>query len=319
MSSSSTQAVSNGSNNAYLLHSMQRQLGMDTQGLEESLEQHHVLLKGAAERFAVVTDHNNNASSDEQGSLERVLQGLLGGGRHEDVAFFDKARERVLALAEANATKALQMKRVTGLVQALGSDDLGDGGSDDFETQMVELWNQAISEEDASSQQEEAAGTSSSKYVAEVRSKLNLDAAAARKKNGGDDDDSDEELTIVNNAASSGDPWICPMTRTAMVDPVTSQTCGHSFSKEAILVHLRSKRTCPVPGCLNRSMTPSELKENLELAQHVRRQNRRANALREQQSMTQALVDVDEDDDDDESAGPPPAPTRGRRRVKSER
>jgi E3 SUMO-protein ligase NSE2 len=292
-------------NSAVLLHTIKRHFNMDTNGLTESLEKNHALLVAAAKRVPVIAKSANNDTSDSH-NLEKVLQDLGVG----DAEFCEKVRERMMVVANANAAKANEMELLGELVKNLREEDIS-GDSPDYETQIMDLWRQAKSQGDGSADQ---AGTAaaSSEYLVEVRDTLKL----GTEQVGGNGDDSDEELTVINNGGS-GDQWICPITRVAMVEPVTSKSCGHSFSKAAILSHLRIKRTCPVPGCTNNAMTPHDLKDNLGLAQQVRRQNRRHDARREHLSMTQALVDVDADeDDDDDSAG---TPAVGGRSFKRER
>ncbi|KAJ2813049.1 hypothetical protein H4S07_000970 [Coemansia furcata] len=60
--------------------------------------------------------------------------------------------------------------------------------------------------------------------------------------------DSDEELVVAGARMT----YKCPITTTWLVDPVTSKTCKHSFSKQAIADYLRAKHgqgACPVGGC----------------------------------------------------------------------
>jgi hypothetical protein len=63
----------------------------------------------------------------------------------------------------------------------------------------------------------------------------------------------DDELAMISTGTGAEDNLICPITRMELVDPVRS-TCGHVFSKDAILGYLRTHARarlvdCPVAGC----------------------------------------------------------------------
>ncbi|KAJ2464058.1 hypothetical protein GGI02_005084 [Coemansia sp. RSA 2322] len=62
---------------------------------------------------------------------------------------------------------------------------------------------------------------------------------------------SDEELVISGARLT----YKCPITTTWLNDPVSSKTCKHSFSRDAITDYLRAQRgecACPVGGCSRR-------------------------------------------------------------------
>mmetsp|Transcript_18153 Transcript_18153/g.18352 ORF Transcript_18153/g.18352 Transcript_18153/m.18352 type:complete len:82 (+) Transcript_18153:513-758(+) len=58
--------------------------------------------------------------------------------------------------------------------------------------------------------------------------------------------------------------------------PVRSKLCRHTFSRQAIVNHLRSSKRCPVPGCSNdRTMTTAELENDPDTATLLRRYKKR--------------------------------------------
>ncbi|KAK9712161.1 hypothetical protein K7432_007341 [Basidiobolus ranarum] len=85
-----------------------------------------------------------------------------------------------------------------------------------------------------------------------------------------DDGEQDEDLMVMSTSTVT---LKCPITTTYLEDPVTSQVCKHSFSKEAIVGHIRQSRTvaasCPVSGC-SKYIKISDLKPNKSLARRVK-------------------------------------------------
>ncbi|KAJ2723771.1 hypothetical protein GGI07_002389 [Coemansia sp. Benny D115] len=74
----------------------------------------------------------------------------------------------------------------------------------------------------------------------------------------------------------------CPITATWLIEPVTSDTCGHSFSRAAITQYLQRHRTCPVDGCRTQlSMGGVHRNHVLErrVAQHLRRLEEQESAV----------------------------------------
>ncbi|ORX90999.1 hypothetical protein K493DRAFT_184002, partial [Basidiobolus meristosporus CBS 931.73] len=85
-----------------------------------------------------------------------------------------------------------------------------------------------------------------------------------------DDGEQDEDIMVMSTSTVT---LKCPITTTYLEDPVTSQVCKHSFSKEAIVTHIRRTQTtaaaCPVSGC-NKFIKISDLKPNKSLARRVK-------------------------------------------------
>ncbi|KAI0699109.1 zinc-finger of the MIZ type in Nse subunit-domain-containing protein [Cytidiella melzeri] len=90
----------------------------------------------------------------------------------------------------------------------------------------------------------------------------------------GDDSDDDDDVVIGGVTQD----YKCPLSLTILVDPLTSKTCGHSFSAEAIREYLGSNRTsrkkCPTSGC-NKVISLDDLKPDKELAKKAREAARR--------------------------------------------
>ncbi|KIP08108.1 hypothetical protein PHLGIDRAFT_127242 [Phlebiopsis gigantea 11061_1 CR5-6] len=101
----------------------------------------------------------------------------------------------------------------------------------------------------------------------------------------GDDSDDDDDIQVGGVTQD----YKCPLTLTMLVDPLTSNVCGHSFAADAIREYLHDKprQTCPNAGC-NQMITLGDLKPNKALAKKAREADRRQR-MREEE---------DESDDD---------------------
>ncbi|KAG6831003.1 hypothetical protein H0H87_006576 [Tephrocybe sp. NHM501043] len=87
----------------------------------------------------------------------------------------------------------------------------------------------------------------------------------------GDDSDDDDELEMGGVSQN----YNCPITLTLLDEPLTSEVCKHSFSKNAILQSFRGGDIrCPAAGCTKR-FTRSQLKPNKDLAKRVKAYERR--------------------------------------------
>lgn len=67
----------------------------------------------------------------------------------------------------------------------------------------------------------------------------------------------------------------CPLTQTYFVEPVTNPSCGHTFSKEAILQLARSSTSvpCPIAGC-SRAVQVARLRPEEGIARAISRMGR---------------------------------------------
>ncbi|KAI0670785.1 hypothetical protein C8Q78DRAFT_1031904 [Trametes maxima] len=103
-------------------------------------------------------------------------------------------------------------------------------------------------------------------------------------------DDSDDEDDIQMGGVTQD--YRCPLTLQILVDPVTSKTCGHSYSAEAIRDYLAGSRlpkSCPATGC-NKEITLSNLSANKDLAKRAKEAARRERA-REEDSEGEEVIE----------------------------
>jgi len=87
----------------------------------------------------------------------------------------------------------------------------------------------------------------------------------------------DDEVEI--SQVDDGMKFICPITKTELVDPVMNAMCKHTYSREAIEMHIRSMKgraKCPIPGCKSKEViTKENLESNAVLAFEIRKRNKK--------------------------------------------
>ncbi|KAJ2780871.1 hypothetical protein H4R18_003201 [Coemansia javaensis] len=88
----------------------------------------------------------------------------------------------------------------------------------------------------------------------------------------GDEAGADEDLVIAGARMN----YRCPIAASWLVAPLTSKTCGHSFSKDAIMSYIQAHRgacACPVDGCRQSiraaDLFPDQVLER-KVARHLR-------------------------------------------------
>lgn len=89
----------------------------------------------------------------------------------------------------------------------------------------------------------------------------------------------------------------CPLTMATLDQPMTSTTCRHSYSKEAVFSYIeqcaqrRERPQCPRAGC-DKQISKTTLREDPELEKRVRAHKRRMEQ-REGMRRTQASAIID--------------------------
>eukprot|EP00475_Leptophrys_vorax_P024154 TRINITY_DN3326_c0_g1_i2.p1 TRINITY_DN3326_c0_g1~~TRINITY_DN3326_c0_g1_i2.p1 ORF type:complete len:284 (+),score=73.23 TRINITY_DN3326_c0_g1_i2:166-1017(+) len=105
------------------------------------------------------------------------------------------------------------------------------------------------------------------------------------------EDDENADLVEMGSANSQA-LFMCPLTRSLLVDPVKSSKCGHHYSKQAIMQYIHSKAqhrqpaVCPVSGC-RQLVTSESLEPDVEAAFWLRR--RRGES--QEESPSEAVMD----------------------------
>ena len=210
--------------------------------------------------------------------------------------FTDECRDKLKVIVKDNVSKERKLKAYMNAVKSLKdnysppiSQQENDGDGDDIKPQ--------VEEEDFQQKLEE-------NYLKELEKIENNSIMVTQEQRYlklleklGENDDQDDELVVVNPASSDNINRIkCHLTLAVMEDPVRSRTCKHSFSKAAIVHHLRVSKICPVAGCINRMMRTSELEDDPDTAILVRRYKKREEL--QKKNKAQSALDMDDDDDE---------------------
>jgi len=93
-------------------------------------------------------------------------------------------------------------------------------------------------------------------------------------------DEQDEDIVLMNTQGNDNQ-FICPLTRSELDSPLKNNSCGHVYSKDAILDYMKrskgkrgGKYPCPVAGC-SAEVTQNSLERDLELERQLRRNKQR--------------------------------------------
>ncbi|KAH9841572.1 uncharacterized protein C8Q71DRAFT_737687 [Rhodofomes roseus] len=98
----------------------------------------------------------------------------------------------------------------------------------------------------------------------------------------GDESDDDDDDVQVGGVTQD---YKCPLTLTILVEPLTSKTCGHSYSAASIREYIGvrgGRQQCPAAGC-HKSISLGDLEPNKELAKKAKDAARRER-MREEDS-----------------------------------
>ena len=118
--------------------------------------------------------------------------------------------------------------------------------------------------------------------------------ARASKGGGGD---SDDELEVVRNRVDDENALKCPITGMLFNHPVKNKICHHVYDRAGLDQMIRTgKKTCPVPGCANKSVTLAQVEEDEQMKLKVQRHKKREEAQKRKK-------ELEEDDEDEEGDG----------------
>lgn len=230
--------------------------------------------------LAVATDIAEGEGGMDEGMLGRVV---------------DAVRRLAKSRAEADQLGATT-KAVADQVEQGNPSEVGEA---DWRARLAEARRERSDPDEVARLQDKAA--------ADVRRRV-------REAEGGElSEDEGEDLVMATQSL----PTMCPLTRELLADPVTSTACSHTYSRAAIMQHIRntSRRgggaPCPVAGCRGR-ITAATIKSDRRVAAHVERHARLQSqgggdgdgkggaSSSSSAAAASATVDLDDDDDDDD-------------------
>jgi hypothetical protein len=236
------------------------------------------------------------------GELEESLLMFIKGSDGENLIpeeeiknFLQEQRERVKALSEKNVARDRSIDAFVGSLRSLkqkvssGNEELYQEGTN-YEIAINEL----MAQEKARIASTEV-DVKQAPMCVEIRSKLGEKEVLA---GGGQEDD---DIEVVRNNHDNGTSLKCPFTAMYMEDAVKSKLCGHTYSRQGIINHIKHSRgggaKCPFPGCTNANVTEAQLEEDGETRMRVKRQIRRDQKEEEHRKMSQAMDDDDEEEE----------------------
>ncbi|KAB5586550.1 hypothetical protein PHYPO_G00002990 [Pangasianodon hypophthalmus] len=88
----------------------------------------------------------------------------------------------------------------------------------------------------------------------------------------------DEDIAVTQSQTN----FTCPLTQVEMVNPVKNKKCQHYYDKEAILSLIKTKQNnkkkcrCPVVGCGNTDVKPSDLELDLVMRRMIQNHKRQS-------------------------------------------
>ncbi|KAG0260564.1 hypothetical protein DFQ27_003462 [Actinomortierella ambigua] len=208
-----------------------------------------------------VRSKSNKAKGGAKAAMERSYTTSSTIHEMEDIAA-DYVALQDRHMAERRALEGLQQK----ISQGLG------GQIDNLVTEYQALLNRELqlveSRKKEAKKRKEPTGVE--QVVKDFRQKVwevhhpHTPLPSSTKNQGGADDDDGLEMIGAEES------FKCPLTTLYLEDPYTSVICKHSYSKEALIAHLRSSRICPVQGC-SRPLSMQDVQPNRALARRVAR------------------------------------------------
>jgi hypothetical protein len=249
---------------------------------KEAIVKNHTVAKNICEELlAVDGEIAKTMSTFKEESLQRELEESI-----------KEQRERFKKLAERNVENHRNVNAFVGALQQVKTHVQQQSNHNTSDTLDYEKLIQTKIQEYKAAQQDSQLQVHQEPYYRDIIKALGEQPTSLN-------DDDEEELQVLRNPSSNAQSFNCPIMATLMQDPVKSKVCGHSYSRQGILQHLRAGRggvnSCPVAGCQNRSLDKHQLETDAETAMKIRRHVRRQDNIRQMQQTQDLLDDSDEE------------------------
>jgi len=259
-----------------------QQVAAKENNYKEPIKVNHGLCKSAAQRIANL----------EKDLFKMVDDSIIS--RDELTKILNEHKETLKGIAAQNVERERHVEAFVGGVTAVRLElSNHNNDNDNDEQDPTNLPDYTAKIKNAMTQHKR------SKQYADVKQEpLYRDVAALLGekfgKTNGDDDDIEIEET--QGAASLK----CPITGRFLEQPLKNKACGHVYSHEGIMSHIRAKGRaacpCPVGGCANQNVTLQQLEKDVEMEMAVRRQKRREDQeMQQRASQADDLMDSDEE------------------------
>jgi len=227
-------------------------------------------------RDGLMTTHHHAKSMAGRLQVGGHLERLIG---NDDVVEY---RDRLKKLTEQSIQQDRELKAfLTTLEQVANQEDDENNNVNDYQAQVDSMMSRALRQIERQSvpiEQEQM-------YL-DICTKLGEANHAAGR---------DEDLEVVEAPTTQASTLKCPITQSFLEHPVKHVKCGHVFSRDAILQHIRNDKRCPVPGCATGNIRPEELKADAEIAREVQRAKRLQEI--QQKALSQQAIDMDAEDE----------------------
>jgi hypothetical protein len=277
-------------NNNSVLLNLLHAMGNKESQYKEEIKRNHGFCKATAVRL-----------SPDGGGMEETLRMLA----NQDDAivtdaqvqeFLQEQRGRLKQLAKENvqdertvdsflaALSTLQEQIQTGAGAAAATED--EDHIEDYTSIIQKLMQQNQAE-----RQSTMLPMEQETYYREVCNEMGETMASANNNN-----DDDDEIQVMRPSGSQANSLKCPLTSMLLEEPVKSKNCGHTYSKQAILNHLRVRKQCPVAGCNNHTLNESQLEPDQEKEMQVRRERKRQEREAQLRASQANVVHSDEEE-----------------------
>jgi hypothetical protein len=251
---------------------------------KEEIKRNHQLCKATARRL-----------SPDGGGMEETLRmlaaqddAIVSDGQVQE--FLQEQRGRLQQLAKENVQDERTVDSFLAAVATLEQQiQSGANAASQDEEHMEDYTNtiQKLMQQNQADRQSTLLPMEQETYYRDVCNEMGQSMASATATN-----DDDDEIQVVRSAGSLK----CPLTSMLLEEPVKSKHCGHTYSKQAILSHLRVRKQCPVAGCNNNTLTESQLEPDQETEILVRRERRSQDREKKLRASQANVVQSDEEE-----------------------
>lgn len=205
-------------------------------------------------------------------------------GEEEADQWLTSCRDRLKAIGSGNAKRVFEIdyfvdgvKEVRAEVQAKQQNNEDEGANEEETPDYERSINEAVDR--IRKQREGNDDVDDHEHAIQIRQSLGekiQKKARASRGGGGDDDD---DLEIVQNQVDDVHTLKCPFTGMFFTNPVKNKVCGHTYDLPGLQQMLGARKsTCPIPGCSNKSVSMSQVDEDVEMKLRVSRHKKREEA-----------------------------------------
>ena len=187
---------------------------------------------------------------------------------HEISAFLDTCRNKLRMIGEGNARRMKQMDCFVGAVTQVKQDMERRQQHNNDDEAIQQDYEQAIRIAMETLDATSSDDVSTHPMTIEMRTALGDTLPSSSV---------DDELEIVHHRGGDTIHTLkCPITGMLFEQPVKSKECGHTYSKAGLAQLIKNrKKTCPVAGCRNKTLSMAKVEDDEEMRMKVNRFRKR--------------------------------------------